>query len=579
MVSPTVSRASIGAPLGVNASCHSINPIHFLKKVPQAALPSLNSHAVAWDSSSNISFFAKVKRFICEICKKIKRIWESFVHSLIGYICPARNNLSVPKKEIHAAPSSVESSISPIDRAKYQPLEPNQSEFSTSALSDTLLREETILEPAQMLPVEEESVILTSSQQAVEEYEQASSLADSDMTELVSFMDLQEAKKAVEDMDAPSISRLVDELVVLYALRRASQNYFPSLCVVFTVAMIATLALAKITKKTLSQHIHKAVLLNKKPVEPPVDASVESEELQLVTIDSSQESEDNALLSDLDCSESLFNVEETAVRTHHLVGQISLGGFVCLALSSFVDGTVTLEGIFPDDVQKTSYQNVYLIKYQSGEKYDYGNRRFAYLNGSGNSFYEAISNARLIAKTAQTDVILGYIPTVTVIHDLFGALLERYEHAQAPISHAEVCRNTCLAGTSGNHELVLMPHSRGMHSVIAAHRHYGDKITAIFKRTRLYAIAGSGHIAEPHHFKDVVNTVCLSDYLIRYFDNDSINRQRASKILREVDLHGDNKAFYCSGHTFVSPTTQKTISHYVSLIRDEHEKNSEKKVL
>lgn len=254
-----------------------------------------------------------------------------------------------------------------------------------------------------------------------------------------------------------------------------------------------------------------------------------------------------------------------AVDTRCLLGSMKQIALTRHAFSTVITSTAT-RTLFPD-VEETGHQNIYLVKYRGSKKHDYGNKKFAYLNGAGNSLQDAISNTKTIVITTQSDVFLGYIPTITVIQDLFEAVFERHHLLSVPQSHVEICKNLCIKGTSDGSELILMPHSRALHAVREVNKRYGKTFNHVLQNTRVYAIAGSSEIPSQHNFKEVVNTVCFSDYFVRFLNNGAIHRQRQNGMLREIVLQEKDVPSLCSGHTFQSPTIKHSIERYAEELR------------
>lgn len=509
----------------------SMKPIHFLTKMRLATLSFLSTHVLENSSVKELNnsikklnkrFLAKAKQLISEVCNKIKKIWTLFE---VGFI-----ECWKQLKPYYCEPKTIQSN--PI-------ISPAQNQIITTT------QEETTPQPITTPLATPRADIAPYSSRRYDQYQ-----------------------LPIDDNIDPALTaqNLIEGLLVFYAFEKAVKPYSSNISSLFTLFMIMTFIVDRVGEKPFCQRLKEILSTTPHPKQetPAILSPICETENQLILTDEKDPTYDPQNFFE---ETSFSNPMDTAARTHHLVGSISLASLFCRPLEVLIDGTITLEGFFPENVERTQHQNVYLVKYVGQPKHNYGNKKFAYLNGSATGFRESVLNAQAIANIAQTDVILGYIPTVTFVHDLFGALFERNNLLELPQKHAEICRNVCIEGTKRGSELILMPHSRAFHAVKKAHDEYSSTLKNVFKRTCIYALAGSSEISVGHSFKEVVNTVCRSDYVIRLLDNGAVKRQKKHGMLQEVEIQGAKKSFFWPGHSFESPTTQHVIKQYVMKVR------------
>lgn len=236
-------------------------------------------------------------------------------------------------------------------------------------------------------------------------------------------------------------------------------------------------------------------------------------------------------------------------------------------------GVGNCEPPLPDYVQKTQYANVLKVSPEANLRSNSDSKKEngTFVNGSATTLEEAIKVAKEIADDTGLDVYLAHIPTKGLFIDLTLAFFERVGLLKVPASHAEICKNACLAATEGGYTNYLFCHSRGLHAVKAANEEYGAIHKEAFGRTQVLGLAGSWDIPSINAFKDVINTVCLQDLAVRLFDNGAIDRQRENGMLIEVEFCGGKPSIFPLGHMLTSPTMIKTMNGYIEKIREKHE--------
>lgn len=194
-------------------------------------------------------------------------------------------------------------------------------------------------------------------------------------------------------------------------------------------------------------------------------------------------------------------------------------------------------------------------KYSGADAQTYQGR-VSFTNGNGNTYKDAAHVAMKISQDFKSDIALIYNWSArekfeTPFGDYLDAKRAKLQRTGFPIrtgaEKALVHYCQLMAQQFPGQSLLSLAHSNGYQVHFSTyHSNKGDQeIKGHFRSMWVVGLAGSGDALKPdNQVKNVINTVCTNDVIIRWCDGGAIQRQREMGVLYEPEpvlYEGANK--------------------------------------